>query len=70
MDPDRREQAVRLFNELCELAVVDWIQKQDIQRQMRQAVKRSLRGSSLSREVIDALTAKVLDLARTWLVRP
>jgi hypothetical protein len=49
---------------------VDWIQKEDVQRRMRQAVKRSLRGSSLSREATDALTAKVMDLARTRLARP
>jgi type I restriction enzyme R subunit len=69
VDGIRREQAVQILAELQELAIVDWVHKEDVQRRMRQAVKRSLRGSHYPREQIEALTSKVMDLARVRLAR-
>ena len=58
VDGVRREQAAQLLAELQELAIVDWVHKEDVQRRMRQAVKRSLRGSHYPREQIEALTSR------------
>ncbi len=69
VDGVRRDQAARILAELQELAIVDWVHKEDVQRRMRQAVKRSLRGSNHPREQIEALTSKVIDLARVRLAR-
>lgn len=69
VDDARRSQALQILSELRELAIVDWVHKEDVQRRMRQAVKRSLRGSHYPREQIEALTSKVMDLARVRLAR-
>lgn len=54
---------------LDEVAVVDWIRKEDTQREMRRRIKRALRGAGVESSRIEALTAKVLDLARARLAR-
>jgi type I restriction enzyme R subunit len=69
VDGIRREQAVQILAELRELAIVDWMHKEDVQRRMRQAVKRNLRGSHYPREQIEALTSRVMDLTRVRLAR-
>jgi type I restriction enzyme R subunit len=69
LDGARREQAARIVAELQELAVVDWIHKEDVQRRMRQAVKRYLRGANFPREHVEAVTSKVLDVARVRFAR-
>lgn len=69
VDGFRREQAAQILAELKELAIVDWVHKEDVQRRMRQSVKRSLRGANYPREDIEALTSKVMDLARVRLAR-
>ena len=63
----RREVAISLCKELRELAVVDWLQKQDVQRRMRQTVKHGLRRSGLSSTLVESLTLKVMDVARSRL---
>jgi type I restriction enzyme, R subunit len=69
VDTVRREQAAQILAELRELAIVDWIHKEDVQRRMRQAVKRNLRGSHFPRERIESLTSQVMDLARVRLAQ-
>jgi type I restriction enzyme, R subunit len=49
------------------LAVVDWQGKEDVQRQMRRAIKTVLRGGSVPADRIEALTARVMDVARARL---
>lgn len=49
------------------LAIVDWHGKEDVQRQMRRAIKVALRGGGASTERIEALTARVMDVARARL---
>ena len=49
--------------------VVDWQQKEDVQRQMRRAVKERLRDLGMEAETIEAVTAKVMDVARARLAR-
>lgn len=68
-DSVRRDQATQILAELQELAIVDWTQKEDVQRRMRQAVKRNLRGSRHPRQQIETLTSSVMDLARVRLAR-
>lgn len=63
----RRDLAARILADLRELAVVDWVHKEDVQRRMRRAVKRALRGSGHAAE--QAIASKILDLARARLVR-
>lgn len=69
VDGGRRAHAAQMLADLQELAVIDWVHKEDVQRRMRQAVKRSLRSAGYAREHLDELTAKVLDLARVRLAR-
>jgi len=49
------------------LAVVDWQGKEDVQRQMRQAIKAALRVGAVAPHRIEALTARVMDVARARL---
>lgn len=69
VDGARRAQAAQILADLQELAIVDWVHKEDVQRRMRQAVKRNLRGSHYPREQVEALTSRVMDLARVRLAR-
>lgn len=49
--------------------VVDWQQKEDVQRQMRRAIKERLRTLGMNATMIEAATAKVMDVARARLAR-
>ena len=46
-------------------ALVDWQQKDDVQRQMRSRIKRHLRATGIGAESVDALAAEIVDLARS-----
>lgn len=58
-----------LFSSLDELAVVDWQLKEDVKREMRRKIKRILRASSYPKENIEAVTVKIMDLARARFLR-
>ena len=49
--------------------VVDWQHKEDVQRQMRRAIKERLRSVGMDAGKIEAVTAKVMDVARARLAR-
>jgi type I restriction enzyme R subunit len=49
------------------LAVVDWHGKEDVQRQMRRAIKTALRRSTVPADRIEAITARLMDVARVRL---
>ncbi len=49
------------------LAVVDWHGKEDVQRQMRRAIKTALRGGVVSADRIEPITARLMDVARVRL---
>ena len=49
--------------------VVDWQQKEDVQRQMRRGIKERLRTIGMDAAKIEAVTAKVMDVARARLAR-
>ena len=44
--------------------LVDWWQKEDLQRQMRSRIKRQLRASGMAAEAVEALAAEIVDLAK------
>ena len=53
------DDAVAPFTEL-----VDWWQKDDVQRQMRSKIKRQLRASGMATDAIESLAADIVDLAK------
>ena len=53
------DDAVTPYTEL-----VDWWQKEDLQRQMRSRIKRQLRASGMAAEAVEALAAEIVDLAK------
>jgi type I restriction enzyme R subunit len=44
--------------------VVDWHQKEDVQRQMRRAIKDHLRRINLDPQKVEATAARIMDVAR------
>jgi type I restriction enzyme R subunit len=64
VDPGRRALAAGILESLHELAVVDWLHKEDVQRRMRQVIKALLRAAGHPREQVEALTTRLMDLAR------
>ena len=53
------DEAVAPFTEL-----VDWWQKDDVQRQMRSRIKRQLRASGVAGDAVENLAADIVDLAK------
>ncbi len=68
-DGVRRELAAQILAELHELAVVDWVHKEDVKRRMRSAAKRKLRSAGYSRDQLDAVASQLMDIARVRLAR-
>ena len=53
------DEAVTPFTEL-----VDWQQKDDVQRQMRSRIKRQLRAGGIDDETVESLATDIVDLAK------
>ena len=53
------DEAVAPFTEL-----VDWHQKEDVQREMRSKIKRLLRAGGIAPKAVDALAVEIVDLAK------
>ena len=53
------DEEVAPFTEL-----VDWWQKDDLQRQMRGKIKRQLRASGVEADAVESLAANIVDLAK------
>ena len=47
-----------------ETQIIDWTRKDDVQRQMRQKVKRHLRAAKYEAETVESLAGKIVDLAK------
>ena len=47
-----------------QVAIVDWAQKDDVQREMRRLIKRQLRAASFPADKIDAIAESVVDLMK------
>ena len=65
-DAAKRDLAAQIDEAIAPFtAMVDWQQKDDEQRRMRVAIKGCLRRSGVDSSTIEALTAEIVDLART-----
>ncbi|MEW9672405.1 type I restriction endonuclease subunit R [Ammoniphilus sp. 3BR4] len=59
-----------LVEDVSELAqVVEWTEKEDVQREMRKKIKRQLRASKCPTEKIESLPQKIIDLAKVHFKR-
>ena len=67
VDAGRRAVAQGILENLQELAVVDWVHKEDVQRRMRQAIKGRLRAGGCVKEQVESVTSRLMDLARVRL---
>jgi len=47
-----------------ETQIIDWTRKDDVQRQMRQKVKRQLRAANYEAEKVEVLAGRIVDLAK------
>ena len=56
------DEAVEPFTEL-----VDWWQKDDVQRQMRSKIKRQLRAGGIGADQVEVLASDIVDLAKVRL---
>lgn len=61
--------AKQLVQTLSDGLVLDWVQKEDVQREMRRRLKRELRMADWPDETIEALVTRTMDLARTRMAR-
>ena len=57
----------KVIEPIKEKRVIDWTEKEDIQREMRKEVKRLLRTKGFQEESIESLTREILNLARIHL---
>jgi len=68
-----KEESKELTHQVAEAidkhAVIDWIHKDDVQREMRKQIKGILRSKGYQFEEIETLTAKIIDLARVRLAK-
>ena len=62
--PSLIDEAVEPFTDL-----VDWWQKDDVQRQMRSKIKRQLRATGIDADKVEALASDIVDLAKVRLDR-
>jgi type I restriction enzyme R subunit len=69
--PERREGAATDIAEALGgfARVVDWQNKQDVQRQMRRSIKERLGSADMDGSEIESVTAKVMGVARAWAER-
>ncbi|MDE2659146.1 MAG: hypothetical protein OXI45_02955 [Acidobacteriota bacterium] len=44
--------------------IVDWWEKDDVQRQMRSKIKRHLRGSGMEPDSVEHLASEIVDLTK------
>ena len=54
----------RIIESIKERRVIDWTEKEDIQREMRREVKRLLRAKGFQEESLESLAREILNLAR------
>ncbi|WP_422384324.1 type I restriction endonuclease subunit R [Roseibium album] len=64
-EAERTKSAAGITKALEEYAaVVDWHQKEDVQRQMRRSIKEQLRNLGMDASKVGSATAKIMDVAR------
>jgi hypothetical protein len=57
----------KVIESIKERRVIDWTEKEDIQREIRKEVKRLLRAKGFQEENLESLTREILNLARIHL---
>jgi len=57
----------RIIESIKERRVIDWTEKDDVQREMRKEVKRLLRSKGFQEGIVESLTREILNLARIHL---
>jgi len=65
----KKELAGLILDSLEGLAVIDWIHKEDVQREMRRQIKRHLRVAGYRIDEIEPLTLRLMDLAKARIGR-
>jgi type I restriction enzyme R subunit len=66
---DYKGLTLAIMESLAKLAVIDWIHKEDVQREMRKQIKGILRAEGYQFDEMEVLTAKIMDLARVRLTK-
>ncbi len=65
IDESKKALASLLEEQLApKVAIVDFAQKEDVQREMRQIIKRQLRAASYPAEVLDSMAESIVDLLK------
>lgn len=64
---DAKSTSEALSADLEALAIIDWQHKEDVKRRMRRSIKARLRGASVPPDEVEAVTARVMDVARARL---
>jgi type I restriction enzyme, R subunit len=65
IDESKRELASLIEEAVApQTRIVDWVHKDDVQREMRRLVKRHLRAASVPGDQIEAVTASILDVLK------
>ena len=62
-----KELSHSVIESLEKLAVIDWVHKDDVQREMRRQIKGILRTKGYQFEEVEILAAKIMDLAKVRL---
>jgi type I restriction enzyme R subunit len=58
-----------IMESIGKFTVIDWIHKDDVQREMRRQIKNILRTKKYAFEEIESLTRKIMDLAKVRLTK-
>lgn len=69
VESGRRQLAEDILRMLESLAVIDWTQKDDVQRLMRKQIKEKLRETGYPLEKLEPMTLKLMELARNRLAK-
>lgn len=65
IDPAKQELASLLEEQLApQVGIVDWIHKDDVQREMRRVIKRQLKAAGASAEKVEGLAEGIVDLLK------
>jgi type I restriction enzyme R subunit len=65
IDESKRELAGILEEQLeSQVTIVDWVTKDDVQREMRRVIKRQLRAAGFAADRIDSMAESVVDLMK------
>jgi type I restriction enzyme R subunit len=65
LDGGKKELSTLIEEQLeSQVSIVDWVHKDDVQREMRRLIKRQLRAANISAEKIDATAESIVELMK------